>query len=55
MSRLSSLVPMFLLGLLAIFAVIPAAFAGVAVNSLKATSLAPPLDWSCVGYVVTQE
>jgi hypothetical protein len=45
MSRLSSLVPVFFLGLLAIFAVIPAAFAEVAVNSLEATSLAPQ-EWS---------
>ncbi len=45
MSRLSSLAPVFFLYLLAILAVIPAAFAAVAVNSLKANSLAPQ-EWS---------
>jgi hypothetical protein len=45
MSRLSSLVPLFFLGLMAIFAVTPAAFAVVAVNSLEATSLVP-WEWS---------
>jgi hypothetical protein len=45
MSRLSSLIPLFFLGLLAIFAVIPTAFAAEAVNNLEATSLVP-WEWS---------
>jgi hypothetical protein len=45
MSRLSSLVSVFFLCLLAMLAVIPAAYAAVAVKSLEATSLAP-WEWS---------